>query len=64
MKPYQQIDLAIQEAKESIQKIADDFNKKTGGVINHISVDFIDVTDMGSPTKETFVNNVKIETTH
>jgi hypothetical protein len=64
MKPYQIIDAAIDDAKKEIQRIADEFNEKTGGVVRGITIDFIDVANFGDETLKTIIGDVAISTTH
>lgn len=60
MKPFQEIEAAVIEAQKAIlklsddlQKIADTFTEKTGGVITDIHLNFVEATEYGDETKRT-----------
>jgi hypothetical protein len=69
MKPYQEIDVASKEAEGEVldsigglQEIADKFAERTGGIITTITIEFIDVTNLGDEAKHSIIGGVEIET--
>lgn len=59
MKPCEKIRQEQAELKLAIIALVEKFREETGCVVDHISIDFVDVTSIGSE-RETAISDIRV----